>query len=86
MVTKSTLISLLSTTEILYSTAGVHPTRCDEFEENGKDPNKHLYELLQIAQKGKEDGKIVAIGECGLDYDRLQFCKKEVQLKYISNI
>ena len=83
----------------LYSTVGVHPTRCDELDENGE---SHLTALLEIAQRGKEIGKVVAIGECGLgithtsvewgfvcdrfsvDYDRLQFCSKETQLVHFA--
>ncbi|KAM3376362.1 hypothetical protein P3S68_015077 [Capsicum galapagoense] len=52
-----------------------------EFEDSG-DPEKHLQDLLTLAKEGKEKGKVVAIGECGLDYDRLHFCPSDIQKKY----
>ena len=63
----------------LYSTVGVHPTRCNEFE---ADAEKHFAALLEVAQQGIKVGKVIAIGECGLDYDRTEFCSKEIQLRH----
>ncbi|XP_063225462.1 deoxyribonuclease TATDN1 isoform X2 [Bacillus rossius redtenbacheri] len=51
---------------------------CQEFEAD--EPSAYLEALKQVATEGR--GKVVAVGECGLDYDRLQFCPKDVQKKY----
>lgn len=59
----------------LFHTVGVHPTRAAEIME---DPSAHCDKLLQIAQRA--GGKVVAIGECGLDYDRTHFCAKDLQM------
>lgn len=72
-------VELVKEHDGLYTTIGCHPTRCGEFEKSG-DPDKYMADLLSIATQYKD--KIVAYGECGLDYDRLQFCTKDIQLKY----
>lgn len=38
-----------------------------------------IQQLIRLAEEGKASGNVVAIGECGLDYARLQFCPKEIQ-------
>ncbi|XP_057506652.1 uncharacterized protein LOC130789889 [Actinidia eriantha] len=74
-------LAIAETDARLFCTVGVHPTRCNEFDESG-DPEKHFQELLSLAKVGVEKGKVVAIGECGLDYDRLHFCPSNIQKKY----
>ncbi|KAK5649110.1 hypothetical protein RI129_004002 [Pyrocoelia pectoralis] len=73
-------LSLCTTDERLYSTVGCHPTRCLEFEENCANPDEYLEKLQEVASTNRD--KIVAIGECGLDYDRTQFCPIDIQKKY----
>eukprot|EP00731_Ephydatia_muelleri_P025740 Em0017g823a len=75
-------LQLASADERLYITVGCHPTRSQEFEQlqPGSSGDGYFQELLSMITSNP--GKVVAIGECELDCDRLQFCPKEVQLKY----
>jgi TatD DNase family protein len=65
----------------LYCTVGVHPTRCMEFEE-AESADENLEELLALVKDGMSDGVVASVGEIGLDYDRLEFCPKDVQRKH----
>ncbi|KAL0578992.1 hypothetical protein V5O48_002987 [Marasmius crinis-equi] len=62
---------------------GCHPTRSGEFDKYKGGPEaylKALDELVGANLVGR--GRAVAIGECGLDYDRLHFASKDLQKKY----
>jgi TatD DNase family protein len=74
-------LALARTHEKLFCTVGVHPTRCDEFFADSNTIESHVANLIALIKDGMSDGKVVACGELGLDYDRLQFCSKENQMK-----
>jgi TatD DNase family protein len=84
----SVAASMTASAPALFTTVGVHPTRCDAFEDSG-DPEGYFERLVDFATKHKRGalgggGRVVAVGECGLDYDRLQFCAKETQQKWFA--
>jgi len=61
----------------LRTTVGCHPTRCGELV---ADPLTYLGRLRSVIEANRDT--VVAIGECGLDYDRTQFCPIEVQREF----
>lgn len=73
------VLELAKTNSNLYSTVGCHPTRCNEFEKSSN-PDEYYESLLKLVKDNPD--KVVAIGECGLDYDRTHFCKIDTQKKY----
>ncbi|KAF9967810.1 TatD DNase [Mortierella alpina] len=75
-------VELIKDHDDLFMTVGCHPTRCSEFESHPEGPEAYFGALKAMLEHPDAKQKIVAIGECGLDYDRLQFCPKETQLKY----
>lgn len=74
-------------THALYSTVGVHPTRAGSVRPLTGDgaapageadgPEDEIAGLVAVVAAAP--GRVVAVGECGLDYDRLQFCDAPTQ-------
>lgn len=59
------------------TTIGFHPTRCLEARALDQDLESRLSAFVQ-----QHSSAVAAIGEIGLDYDRLEFCPANVQLEY----
>jgi len=72
---------LAKTDPRLFSTVGVHPTRCSEFGTTDESWKEHLEGMRDLLREGVEEGSIVAMGELGLDYARLEFCDVKLQKK-----
>ncbi|KFM28574.1 Putative deoxyribonuclease TATDN1 [Auxenochlorella protothecoides] len=75
-------LALARTDARLYCTAGVHPTRCGEIEAAPEGAAAYWEALRGVLEEGKREGKTVAVGECGLDGDRLQFCDMVTQQRW----
>jgi TatD DNase family protein len=63
----------------LFSTVGCHPTRSKEWA------GGYLQGLRDVLNSKSSNSLVVAIGECGLDYDRLEFADIETQKMCFSN-
>ena len=70
---------IASRSENFWCTVGVHPCRVDDVDKNGGE-QEYFEGLARLIEKF--GSKCVAIGECGLDYDRFDYTPKELQLKY----
>ncbi|KAF5374930.1 hypothetical protein D9758_000453 [Tetrapyrgos nigripes] len=67
----------------LFATVGCHPTRSAEFDKFRGGPEAYLKALDDlVASNLTGKGRAVAIGECGLDYDRLHFAGPEIQKQH----
>ncbi|VDP96258.1 unnamed protein product [Echinostoma caproni] len=70
-------IKLSRTDERLFTTVGCHPTRCIEMD---VDPSEYVQQMETLINDNQR--KVVAVGECGLDYDREFYCPRDIQRKH----
>ena len=70
-----------------FATIGVHPCRATEpFKDKTPDQheealNEYFKQIESVLADHNLKNRIVAVGECGLDYDRFEYADKETQLK-----
>ena len=78
-------LALAKSYDGFYSTAGCHPTRTSEMEAYDQGAQVYLANIKQLILESRKQGaKVVAVGECGLDYDRLHFSPADVQKKHFA--
>lgn len=59
----------------MYATVGCHPTRSSEFDKFEGGPKNYLIALEEVIQNHLEgQGRVVAVGECGLGRCGLTLC------------
>lgn len=75
-------LALARRSDAFYSTAGCHPTRTSEMESYEQGAAAYLGEIRDLIRSDAH--KVVAVGECGLDYDRLHFSPAEVQKRHFA--
>ncbi|CUV06458.1 unnamed protein product [Cryptosporidium hominis] len=63
--------------KLLFTTVGVHPTRTKDCKVHSDDYLKRMKDLIRM-----NSSRIKAIGEFGLDSDRLHFSSMKIQEKY----
>lgn len=62
----------------LFCTVGVHPTRAGDFDKDAS-----TYDSL-LGLIRDNPARVVAVGECGLDYDRTHFCPRATQRRHFA--
>lgn len=67
-------IQLCAQSPHFYTTAGIHPCRANEPTKN---PQQYWDQLKTQRDIAFKNNKLIAIGECGLDYDRLEWSSKQ---------
>ncbi|TKA54255.1 hypothetical protein B0A53_03346 [Rhodotorula sp. CCFEE 5036] len=74
------VLALAEQYEGLYTTIGCHPCRATEMDAYPGGPEAYIAALDEVIVQNKGK-RAVAVGECGLDYDRLFLAPKEAQLR-----
>ena len=68
-----------------YATVGIHPCSTQDFDKHPDGPAALLAELKDLAIQAQASGQCVALGEIGLDYDRVFLSPAETQRLYFTS-